>query len=229
MSDFKPTARTRIKRLPKRGHYERETVNAILDAGLVCHVGYTIDEHPYVTATSYWREGDRVVWHGSSASRAIRAVKQAIPVCFNVSLIDGLVLARSGFHHSINYRTVMLFGDAAPIEDPDEKLASLEAFTERLFPGRWAELRPPTRQELKATTVLAMRIDEAVAKVRTGPPVDDGEDYATTRCWAGVLPLKLAAGEPVDDGRLLPGVGLPSYLKGFDLEAYGKANAAAAE
>ena len=224
MESFKPTPRTRIKRLNKRAHYDRETVNAILDAGLVCHVGYTIDDHPYVTATSYWREGDRIYWHGSSASRMLRAIRGGIPVCINVSLIDGLVMARSGFHHSINYRSVMLFGDAEPVNDPAAKLATLEAFTERLFPGRWRELRPVTAQEVKATMVLSMPISEAVAKVRTGPPVDDDEDYALD-VWAGVLPLQVMAGRPVSDPRLKPGVPVPDYLSAFDLEHYGKAAA----
>jgi uncharacterized protein len=217
MSTFKPTARTRIKRLHKRAHYDRATVYDILDAGLVCHVGYTIDDHPYVTSTTYWREGDHVYWHGSSASRMLRTLKAGVPVCLNVSLIDGLVLARSGFHHSVNYRTVMLFGTATPVTDPAAKLRALEAFVERLFPGRWPELRPVTPQELKATMVLGMDIAEAAAKVRTGPPVDDEEDY-TLDIWAGVLPLRLTAGAPVADPRLKSGVALPGYLKGFDLE-----------
>ena len=225
METFEPTARTRIRRLPKRARYDRATVHAILDAGLVCHVGYTIDDHPYVTATSCWREGDRVYWHGSSASRMLRRQRAGVPVCLNVSLIDGLVLARSGFHHSVNYRTVMLFGTAAPVTDDARKLKALEAFVERLFPGRWAELRPVTPQELKATTVLGMDIAEAAAKVRTGPQVDDEDDYALD-VWAGVLPLRLTAGAPVADPRLKPGVPLPDYLKGFDLEAYAVREAA---
>jgi uncharacterized protein len=225
MDAFKPTARTKIKRLSKRAHYDRETVHAVLDAALVCHVGYNIDGHPYVTATSFWREGERVYWHGSSASRMLRAVRGGIPVCLNVSLIDGLVLARSGFHSSINYRSVMLFGEAEPVTDEAAKLATLEAFSERLTPGRWKELRPPTSQELKATTVLGMSITEAVAKVRTGPPADDEEDYGLD-VWAGVLPLRIVAGTPIADPRLKPGVKLPDYLKGYDLEAYAAREAA---
>lgn len=215
MTDFKPTPRTRVKRMPKRGHYDRDTVHAILDAAFICHVGYVIDGSPYVTATSYWRDGDGVYWHGSSASRMIRAIGAGIPVCLNVSLIDGLVLARSGFHHSVNYRTVMLFGNAQPVTDPGEKLRHLDMFVERLYPGRTAEVRRPTKQELKATTVLGMPIAEAVAKVRTGPPIDDDEDYGTVKCWAGVLPLHLVTGTPVDDGRLLPGVRRPAYVDDF--------------
>jgi nitroimidazol reductase NimA-like FMN-containing flavoprotein (pyridoxamine 5'-phosphate oxidase superfamily) len=217
MEVFEPTERTRVKRLHQRACYDRATIDRILDAGLVCHVGYTIDDHPYVTATSYWRVGDRIYWHGSSASRMLRRVQGEVPVCVNVSLIDGLVLARSGFHHSINYRTVMLFGKAAALTDPKAKLDALEVFTERVCPGRWPELRPVTDQELKATTVLAMDIDEAVAKERTGPPGDDEEDYDLD-VWAGEVPLRLVAGPPVPDPRLKPGIEQPAYLDGFDLE-----------
>lgn len=226
MSDFKPTTKTKIKRLNKRAHYDRATTYAVLDAGLVAHVGYVFDGHPYVTSTSYWREGDRLLWHGSSASRMLRTLKGGIPVCVNVSLIDGLVLARSGFNHSVNYRTVMMFGQAEPVTDESEKLRTLEAFTERLFPGRWQELRPVTAQEMKATLVLSMPIEEAATKIRTGPPGDDEADYASD-VWAGVVPLKLVAGEPVADPRLKPGVPLPDYLRGFDLEAYGDRREAA--
>ncbi len=217
MSRFAPTLRTRVKRLGQRARYDRATVYRILDAGLVCHVGYVIDDQPYVTATSYWRDGDRVYWHGSSASRMLRRVRTGVPVCLNVSLIDGLVLARSGFHHSINYRTVMMFGEATPVTDGAAKLRALEVFTERLCPGRWAELRPATGQELKATTVLTMDIDEAVAKERSGPPSDDEEDYDLD-VWAGEMPLRLVAGDPVADPRLKPEIPLPAYLNDFELE-----------
>jgi hypothetical protein len=214
MDRLEPTARSRVKRLHERARYDRPTIDAILDAGLVCHVGYTIEDAPYVTATAYWRDGDRIYWHGSSASRMLRRLKDGVPVCVNVSLIDGLVLARSGFHHSVNYRTVMLFGRARPVEDEAGKLQALAAFTERLCPGRWAELRPPTRQELKATMVLGMAIEEGAAKVRTGPPKDDDEDYGLP-VWAGVVPLRLVAGTPEPDPRLDPAVPLPGYLAGF--------------
>lgn len=217
MESFPATERTRVKRLHQRAYYGRETINAILDAGLVCHVGYTIDEHPYVTTTSYWRDGDRLLWHGSSASRMLRRVKDGVPVCVNVSLIDGLVLARSGFHHSMNYRTVMMFGKAAALTDPEAKLEALKAFTDRVCPGRWDELRPVTDQELKATMVLTMKIDEAVAKVRSGPPGDDEEDYDLD-VWAGEVPLRLVAGNPVPDPRLKSGIEQPAYLDGFELE-----------
>jgi hypothetical protein len=217
MNDFPPTERSRVKRLHQRAHYDRATIYRILDAGFVCHVGYGIDDHPYVTATSYWRDGDRLYWHGSSASRMLRRLRQEIPVCVNVSLIDGLVLARSGFHSSINYRSVMLFGRATALGDDQEKLQALEAFSERLTPGRWAELRPPTRKELKATTVLAMPIEEAVAKERSGPPGDDEEDYQLD-VWAGEVPLRLVAGAPLADPRLKPGIREPDYLEGYEIE-----------
>ena len=222
MDDFQPTARTRVKRLHQRAHYDRETIYRILDAGFVCHVGYTIDDQPYVTSTAYWRDGDHLYWHGSSASRMLRQLKTEVPVCVNVSLIDGLVLARSGFHSSINYRTVMLFGRAAALGDEQKKLSALEAFSERITPGRWGELRPPTTQELKATTVLSMPIEEAVAKERSGPPGDDEEDYALD-VWAGEVPLRITAGAPVPDPLLKPGIGEPAYLRDYDLE--GRPNA----
>ena len=219
MQDFAPTERSRVKRVHQRAHYDRETVYRILDAGFVCHVGYTIDDHPYVTATSYWRDEDRIYWHGSSASRMLRRLKTKTPVCINVSLIDGLVLARSGFHHSINYRTVMLFGEASVLDGHDEKVEALRRFTERVIPGRWDELRPPTTQEIKATTILSMPIEEAVAKERSGPPIDDEEDYDLD-IWAGELPLHLTAGAPIADPRLKPGLSTPQYLDGFDLERF---------
>ena len=206
---LQPTAKTRVRRLPKRGHYDRATVHAVLDAGVICHVGYAIEGQPYVTPTSYWRDGDRLYWHGSSASRMLRHLRQGVPACVTVTHVDGFVLARSGFHHSINYRSVMAFGIARPV--PDEgKLEALEGFVERLFPGRWSELRPPTRQELKATTVLWMDLNQASAKIRTGPPVDDEEDYALP-VWAGVLPLTVAFGALEPDPRLPPGIAAPGY------------------
>ena len=209
--DFPPTPRTRVKRLGYRACYDRETVYAILDAGLVCHVGYVIDGQPYVTPTAYWREGDRVYWHGSSASRMLRHLKDGVPVCFTVAHLDGLVLARSGFHSSINYRSVMAFGTAEPVTDEAAKLAALEAFSERLTPGRWVELRPPTTQELKATLVLSLRLEEVAAKVRTGPPADDEEDYELD-VWAGEVPIHRVVDSPVDDPRLKAGVAAPDYL-----------------
>ncbi|HEX5079531.1 MAG TPA: pyridoxamine 5'-phosphate oxidase family protein [Geminicoccaceae bacterium] len=212
MDAFARTARTRVRRLPKRGHYDRETVHAVLDAGVICHVGYVIDGQPYVTPTCYWRDGDRLYWHGSSASRMLRQLRQGIPACVTVTHFDGLVLARSGFHHSVNYRSVMALGRARLVPD-EAKAEALEHFVERLFPGRWAELRPPTGQEMKATTVVWMDLDEVSAKIRTGPPVDDEEDYALP-VWAGILPVSSVCGAPEPDARLTPKTPLPAYLRG---------------
>ena len=204
MKDFTPTKRTKIRRLPKRARYDRDSVYAILDAGFVCHIGYVIDGHPFVTPTAYWREGDAVYWHGSSKSRMLLALEQGPRVCLTVMHLDALVVARSGFHKSINYRSAMIFGKPYKVTAPQEKLAKMEKFVERLYPGRWPGLRPVNKQELKATTVFGMHIDEAVAKVRSGAPVDDEEDYALP-IWAGVFPVKQVLGEPCDDGRLAPG------------------------
>ena len=198
---FTPTERTRVKRLPDRGKYDRDTVYAILDAGLVCHVGYNLDGRPFVTPTACWREDDHLYWHGSAASRMLRAQAGGIPVCITVTHLDGMVLARSGFHHSLNYRSVMALGDAQLVDDADEKLAALQAFVERLVPGRWAAVRPPTPQELKATSVLRLDLHEVSAKVRTGPPLDDDADYALP-VWAGVVPVSTLVGEPEPDPRL---------------------------
>ena len=217
MDTYTRNEKTRVRRLSERGHYDRETVHRILDAGFICYVGYVIDDQPFVTPTSYWREGERIYWHGSSASRMLRTVAKGIKVCLTVTHVDGLVIARSGFHHSINYRAVMAFGTAEKIEDDAHKLAALEAFVERLFPGRWAMLRPVNRQELKATTVLSMPLDEVSAKVRVGPPKDDDEDYALP-IWAGVLPLTLAPGAVEPDPRNLAGLALPEHVRHFALE-----------
>ncbi|MFN8058560.1 MAG: pyridoxamine 5'-phosphate oxidase family protein [Vicinamibacterales bacterium] len=210
-SNFVPSTRTKLQRMPKRGHYDRATVHAILDAGVIAHVGYVIDGQPYVTPTAYWRHGERIYWHGSSASRMLRTIGTGTPVCVTVSHLDGLVLARSAFHHSVNYRSVMAFGTARELTDETEALGALRDFTERLYPGRWDELRPITPQEVKATTVMAMDLTEAVAKVRVGMPIDDDEDYALP-IWAGVVPVTTAPGAPVDDPRNLPGVRPPAYL-----------------
>ena len=213
------TERTRLRRNHLRGSHDRETINAILDATPMCHVGYLLDGKPAVTPTVQWREGDQVYWHGSAASRALRNSTDA-PVCLTVTLFDGLVIARSGFHHSANYRSVMIYGNAVKIDDHDQKAAALDRFVDHLFPGRSATLRPATDQEVKATTVLSMRIEEASAKVRTGPPVDDDEDYALP-IWAGVIPLSTAVGTPQPDPRNLDGVALPSDIAGFRLDGKG--------
>jgi nitroimidazol reductase NimA-like FMN-containing flavoprotein (pyridoxamine 5'-phosphate oxidase superfamily) len=211
--DHAPSERTRVKRLGKRALYDAETVHAILDATPHCTVGYVFNGTPYVTPTLQWREGRHVYWHGSSASRMLQACEEA-EVCLSVYLVDGFVVARSAFNHSCNYRSVMAFGRAFKVTDPDEKLGRLRTFTERLFPGRWDILRPPTAQEIKATTVLGMALDEVSAKVRTGPPGDDEEDYAWP-IWAGVIPVRREALAPTNDPRLLPGLSPPAHITGF--------------
>ena len=209
--DFPPTDRTRIKRAHERAHYDRETVHAILDAGLLCHVGYVIDGQPYVTPTSYWRKGERVYWHGSSASRMLRHLKTRPRVCFTVSLMDGLVLARSGFHTSVNYRSVMAFGPAELVGDEAAKLEALEDMMERIVPGRWPGLKPPTKQELKATTVVSLKLEEVAAKVRAGGANDEPEDLALD-VWAGVVPTATAIGQPIDNPDLKAGIAQPENL-----------------
>lgn len=209
-----PSSRVRVRRLPNRAAYDRATVDAILDEALVCHLGFVHDGQPFVIPTLHARAGNRLYVHGSSASRMQNTLGSGVPVCVTVTLLDGLVLARSAFHHSVNYRSVVLLGSACVVTAPDEKLLALEAFTNHLVPGRWAEVRPPTAQELKATSVLYLPLDEVSAKVRTGPPVDDEEDYALD-VWAGVVPLSLHAGAPVADVRLAAGILAPAYATGY--------------
>jgi nitroimidazol reductase NimA-like FMN-containing flavoprotein (pyridoxamine 5'-phosphate oxidase superfamily) len=213
--DFSPTARTTLRRLPKRGSFERETVYGILDEGFVCHVGFVVDGQPFVIPTAYGRKGDVLYIHGARASRMQKALAAGADVCVTVTLVDGLVLARSAFHHSINYRSVVVFGRARVVESEEEKGAAMEAFTEHVVPGRWADVRWPTRQELAATTVLAIELSEASAKVRTGPPIDDEEDYAL-EVWAGVLPLGVEPGTPAADPRLPAEIKPPAYVEQFD-------------
>ena len=208
----KPSARIRVRRLPKRARYDWESICAILDAAFLCHVGYVIDGQPFVTPTCYWRHDKRVLLHGSFASRMLTTVGQGIDVCVTVAIADGLVLARSGFHHSINYRAAMLFGRAHALIGEADKRTAMEAFVERFFPGRWAMLRPVTRKELKATTVLSLAIDEASAKVRTGPPIDDEADYALP-LWAGVVPIQCVQLPAQPDPRLDPSVPEPAHLR----------------
>lgn len=198
MTPFTPTPRTTVRRLPKRGVYHREMVHAILDEGLVCHVGFIDGETPVVIPTAYGRHGDTLYLHGSAASRMLRGLAAGINVCVTVTLLDGLVMARSAFHHSMNYRSVVILGKAVPVNDPAEKLEAMRLFTEHVAPARWKNIRPPSPQELKATAVLALPLEEVSAKVRTGPPVDDEEDMGLP-VWAGVLPLRLTAGVPLPD------------------------------
>ena len=204
MKQLTRTARTKIRRLPQRAHYDRETLYAILDAGFVCHIGYVIERQPYVTPTAYWREGGTVYWHGSSKSRMLLALEKAPGICLTVMHFDGLVVARSGFHMSVNYRSAMLFGKPYKVADPEAKLAKMEQFVERVYPGHWKNLRPVNKQELKAMSVFGLHIDEAVAKVRSGGPIDEPEDYSLP-IWAGVVPVRQVLGEPEDDGRVAPG------------------------
>jgi nitroimidazol reductase NimA-like FMN-containing flavoprotein (pyridoxamine 5'-phosphate oxidase superfamily) len=206
-----PSDRTRVRRVPQRGAYERETIEAILDETLISHVGFVHEGQPVVIPTLHARLGDRLYLHGSAASRMLRTLEKGVPVCVTATLVDGIVLARSAFHHSVNYRSVVVFGTATLIEPGDETAKALELFTEKLVPGRWADVRPPTRQELKGTKVLSLPLDEASAKVRTGPPIDDDEDYDLP-VWAGVLPLATQVAEPQPDPRLDPAIETPGYV-----------------
>lgn len=214
MSDFTPTPRTQVRRLPKRGTYDREAVYRILDEGLVCHVGFVADGQPYVIPTGYGRVEDTLYLHGSAASRMLGVVGAGVPVCVTVMLMDGLVLARSAFHHSVNYRSVMILGSAQEVTTEEEKWNALRAFTNHMVPGRWDDVRKPTEQEMKATTVLALALEEVSAKVRTGPPIDDEGDYALP-VWAGVLPLRLTPGDPVSDPRLTQPLQPPAYVRNY--------------
>ncbi|MEO7660593.1 MAG: pyridoxamine 5'-phosphate oxidase family protein [Pyrinomonadaceae bacterium] len=207
--------RITVKRLPKRGDYRRETINAILDEAFICHVGFSVDGQPYVIPTGYARIGDHLMIHGSSASRMLRSIAEGIDVCVTVMLVDGLVLARSAFHHSMNYRSVVILGRAEMVTDADEKNKALEAFTEHIVPGRWAEVRWPTALELKATTVLRLPITEASAKIRTCDPVDDDEDYSMD-VWAGVVPLAMIPGLAIPDSKLDPAIKPPEYITNYN-------------
>ena len=211
---FPQTSRTNLKRLPKRGHFDRETVHKILDEGFICHVGFVVDGQPFVIPTGYARVGDKLFIHGSQASRMLRTLSNGVDACVTVTLVDGLVLARSAFHHSINYRSVMVFGRATLVDDPEEKNAALFAFSEQVIRGRWQDVREPTEAELRQTTVLCLPLTEASAKVRTGPPIDDEEDYSMA-VWAGIIPLRLVADSPIADPRLPEGVSTPTYATDY--------------
>jgi uncharacterized protein len=212
---IKPTEKTRVRRLPKRGNYDRDTIHAILDEAFICHVGFTIKAQPYVIPTGFARVDDHLYIHGSSASRMLRSLAEGIDVCVTVTLIDGLVLARSAFHHSINYRSVVILGKAGLVDDAAEKYKAMEAFTEHVIPGRWADVRWPNKLELKATTVLKLPIEEASAKIRTGGPIDDDEDYKLD-VWAGVLPMKFNAGEPLRDELMASDIEVPRYIAAYE-------------
>ncbi len=206
-----PSARTTVRRLPARAAYERATIDAILDEAVFCHLGFVVEAQPYVIPTIHARVGDRLYLHGSAASRMLRTLAEGVPLCATATLLDGLVLARSAFHHSLNYRSVVILGTAAEVTEPAERLAALEAIVEHVVPGRWREVRRPSERELKLTKVLSLPIAEASAKVRTGGPLDDEEDLGWP-CWAGVLPLGLVPLVPVPDARLPAGIAVPATV-----------------
>lgn len=209
-----PTPRTRVVREPERGVYDRDAIYKILDEAFICHVGFVIDGQPFVIPTSYGRVGDTLYIHGSAASRMLRNLDKGIPVCITVTLLDGLVLARSIFNHSMNYRSVVILGTATLVEDPAEKLEALHRLSEHILPGRWADSRQPNERELKATFALRVPITEYSAKVRQGPPIDDEADYAFPT-WAGVVPLETTAGQPLPDARCNPQIPVPGYASAY--------------
>jgi nitroimidazol reductase NimA-like FMN-containing flavoprotein (pyridoxamine 5'-phosphate oxidase superfamily) len=209
-----PTTRTRVVREADRAVYDRETVYRILDEGFLCHVGFSVDSQPFVIPTSYGRRDANLYIHGSAASRMLRQMKEGVAICVTVTLLDGLVLARSVFNHSMNYRSVVILGNATLVDNPEEKLAALRALSEHILPGRWDDSRQPNERELKATSVLRLPIEEFSAKVRTGPPIDDEEDYSFPT-WAGVVPLEMVAGQPLNDPRLDPSRAVPAYVQHY--------------
>jgi nitroimidazol reductase NimA-like FMN-containing flavoprotein (pyridoxamine 5'-phosphate oxidase superfamily) len=208
------TERTQLRRLPKRGSHELETIRQILDAAFLAHVGFCINGQPFVIPTNFGRDGENLYLHGSAASRMLRELSSGVPACVTVTLVDGLVLARSAFHHSMNYRSVVAFGTARRIDEVEKKMHALRVISDHLIDGRWDDVREPNAQEMKATSVLEFLIEEASAKVRTGGPIDDEEDYALP-VWAGVLPLKLSAGEAVADDRLADRTAVPDYVSRY--------------
>jgi uncharacterized protein len=205
MDNYTATPRTKVRRLPKRASYDKLTVHAILDQGYICHVGFAVDGQPYVIPTVYARAAATLYIHGSAVSRTLRTLAQAVPVCITVTLLDGLVLARSAFHHSLNYRSVVMIGNARLVDDRDEKIRALHLITNHVVPARWEEARTPNELELRQSSVLALPLEEVSAKIRSGPPVDDDEDYSLP-IWAGVVPVETRLGTPMSDGRLLKGV-----------------------
>jgi nitroimidazol reductase NimA-like FMN-containing flavoprotein (pyridoxamine 5'-phosphate oxidase superfamily) len=214
MNEFTPTERTKVRRLPDRGKYDSESVYGILDEAFICHVGFVVESQPYVIPTGFARGGDTLYIHGSAASRMLRTLADGVQICVTVTLIDGIVMARSGFHSSMNYRSVVILGRATQVEGRDEKLAAMAAFSEQVMPGRWKDLRETTDAELKGTLVLSMPLKEVSAKVRSGPPKDDEVDYALP-LWAGIVPLKLTAGNPINDPRLPTGIDPPGYARNY--------------
>ncbi len=213
---FAKTPVNRVKRTPDRGRYDRKTIYEILDAALVCHIAYVIDGRPYCTPTSFWREGDHVYWHGSSASRMLRTQAQNIEVCLTVTHLDALVMARSGFHHSVNYRAAMLFGRAHLIEDPSEKLRLMDNFIDRVYPGRSKLIRQPNPQEFKATTMMGMEIETASGKIRDKHVADEEEDYEAVPAWSALYPITQILGAPSECSRQLPGLARPDEMADFE-------------
>lgn len=211
MTHFTRTEKNRVKRLPKRGAYDKDTIYRILDEALICHVGFADHDQPYVIPINFARVEDTIVLHGAKASRLLKHIEAGHPVCVEATIVDGLVLARSVFHHSVNYRSVVLFGSGRLVDEEHEKLAALQAITEHLIPGRWDEARLPNRKELNATSVVSIQIDEASAKVRVGPPVDDEADYSLP-IWAGVLPLQELSQSPIRDEHLSAEIAVPEYI-----------------
>jgi len=209
--------RSTIRRLPARGNYEQETIYSIIDEGLICHVGFSLDDKPFVIPMTYGRRGDTLYLHGSVASRLQRAMAAGVEVCVSITLLDGLVLARSAFHHSMNYRSVVIFGRAMEVTDQKAMMEGLEAIVEHIVPGRWNEARQPNEKEIRATTLVAVHLAEASAKIRSGPPKDDAEDYSLD-VWAGEIPLRQVVGVPVDDPQLSAGIrpskNVTSYRRG---------------
>ncbi len=219
---MKLSKRTELRRIPARGSHDWETINEILDAGFLASVGFCVDRQPFVIPTLYGRDGERLYLHGSAVSRMLRELETGIPACVTVMLVDGLVLSRSAFDHSMNYRSVVAFGKARKVVDPEQKIKSLRVISEHLIAGRWADVRGPSEKELKATTVLEFSIEEASSKVRSGPPLDDESDYGLP-VWAGVLPLEMKSRPPIPDDKLVEGVTLPDYVRRYDARLNGRA------
>jgi len=215
------TKRTELRRIPDRGSHDWKTINQILDAGFLAHVGFCVNGQPFVIPTLYGRDGERLYLHGSAVSRMLRELETGVPACVTVTRVDGLVLSRSAFDHSMNYRSVVAFGTARKVADPEQKIKSLRVISEHLIAGRWEDVREPSEKELKATTVLEFSIEEASSKVRGGPPLDDESDYGL-RVWAGVLPLEMRSLPPIPDDKLIKGVTLPDYVRRYDARLNGR-------
>lgn len=214
MSEYEQTKRNRVTRLPERAKYDEDTIFGIVDEALICHIGFVVDGKPYVIPSIHARDGNRLLLHGSSASRMLKHFKEGHDLCVTITLLDGLVLARSVFHHSMNYRSVVLFGNGRIVEERNQKMHGLKVLTEHLVPGRWEDARLPSEQELNATTLISMSIDEGTAKIRTGHPGDDDADYVLP-VWAGVIPMRQQTLPPIDDERLTEGIAVPDYVVNY--------------